>query len=763
VAGFEALEMQQLGTSRRIVALGAVLGAAAACGAPSSGEPTEADIAARYPHDDRTSQHFQANPDFHPQPADFALQRRALTREGEVLVIEGGPGTVTVGGVGAFGITEDNQIAIVQEVLAQYPDEFDTIQIYTSFVDQAHQGIAYYQGLRNTVAGIGISGFDSRAAYGLGDTGRLSGFSNMNSMLMWGNGSFDGLNAVEGYYHGVIAHELSHRWLFHVLFTDPSGNTNSSLLGRDDAHWSRLAHAYGSVHDGNFFVDNGDGSFTNQGTDKGFSPLELYAMGRIPAEAVEDFFYLTEATLEGEALNKLSSIPVNAMVRGNRVDVAMSQVVDEMGPRNPPYGFESPYYRAAFVLVTAPGEARQEWAPHLAKLQEVQAGFPETWRRWTGGGICTQVTARCPEPILGLAEVTVSDGNDDIPAPGEQVQVHLSAQNVGLGGAEGATVRLEAVGDTVTVQSTEAKALPVVPQGGSAALSEAFDITISADTECAQFVTLRAIFTAREGPTFSEDFTINVGTRVVRADPLNEAPNWTVDPDDTDTALKGVWEFGDPELVTVLGLVLQPDDDHTPGDGKLSFNTGLARGNFFSDNDVDGGRTTLESPVFALGDTLDPILTFYYWHMAADLSRPGEPGPVEGSDLLVQASNDGGATWADLGTLSERTTEWSRAAFRIRDAVAPSNRVRFRFVIADETEMGTVEAGIDDLEIIDFVEGCDIDLPDPDPDPEPTPNPDGDRDTGGCGCTAAEAGGASGLAFMVGLLGLAVLSRRRGR
>ncbi|CAN0545113.1 unnamed protein product, partial [Laminaria digitata] len=105
---------------------------------------------------------------------------------GEVLIVEGDAETVTVGGPDAYGITDANQVAIVQQVLAEYPDEFDTIQIYTSFIDQAHQGIAYYQGIRNDVAGIGTAGFNSRGNWGLDpDNGRLSGFSNMNSMLMW--------------------------------------------------------------------------------------------------------------------------------------------------------------------------------------------------------------------------------------------------------------------------------------------------------------------------------------------------------------------------------------------------------------------------------------------------------------------------------------------------------------------------------------------------------------------------------------------------
>ena len=60
------------------------------------------------------------------------------------------------------------------------------------------------------VTGLGIDTFNGRPDWGLPEQGRLSGFSNMNSALMWGGGSFDGLNVITGRYHAVIAQELSH-------------------------------------------------------------------------------------------------------------------------------------------------------------------------------------------------------------------------------------------------------------------------------------------------------------------------------------------------------------------------------------------------------------------------------------------------------------------------------------------------------------------------------------------------------------------------
>lgn len=735
--------------------LGLALLPAFACG------PAGSDVSVPEIHpsflDGDMSQGFKPNPDFHPIQQEIAIKRSALSLEGEILVLEGDAMTVSQNGLGRFGISEDNQRAIVAQVLAMYPDVFDTIQIYTTFEDQAHAGFAYYQGIKNEVSGIGKMQFNSRPAWGLPAVGgRLSGFSNMNSMLMWGNGSFSGLNEVEGYYHGVIAHELSHRWLFNITFRDANNMKNFSLLGRDNAHWSTLAQAFGSVHDGRLYRDNGDDTFTNQGTDMGFSPLELYAMGRLSADDVDDFYFIRNATDEaGDPLERTSNVRTGDVVSGERVNVTMQMVLDDLMPRIPPPLTEAPYYRAAFILVTEPGEPRSSWEQHLNVLQDVAEDFPTTWNNWTGGSMCTKVSELCPEPEIVLGNYEIIDDGDGIIAPGEQFSVKVFGQNIGIGTAEGVVVEVVAENAATSVQ-TGAQNAPPLPFGEVIEIGT-FMVTASSTISCDVGLPLAVRFTTTQGPVFEESIELGVGSRELRFDPLNEAPDWRVNPDGTDNATGGLWALGEPEMGGVNGVMTQPGADHTPGDAKLAFMTGPELQGFVSTNDLDGGRTTLESPVFAIGDAVDPSLVFYVWRTAYDFSTP-EPTALS-APLIVYVSNDGGTTYEELGSFDENTEDWTRVSFRIRDAVALTNRMRFRFEIADESQggRGTIEAGIDDLSIVNFLAECSMDVETPDA--GVSGGGGGGDDGGGCGCQ--DAGGSTSWWAAFAVLALAMLGRRR--
>jgi hypothetical protein len=697
----------------------------------------EAPARSAYSNDTSKNRGFVPNPAFVPVTPAIGTKRSKLSLEDEVVVLEGDAATVSAAGGGSFGITEGNQVAIVQAVLAEHPDVFDTIQIYTSFVDDAHVGTAYYQSISNAVQGIGIDAFDGRAGWGLAGPGRLSGFSNMNSMLMWGGGSFADLNQIGGRYHAVIGQELSHRWLFHMLFDD-GGGPRDDLIGRQGAHWSRLAHSEGSVQDGQWWEKVSDRLFRNRGTDLGFAPLDLYAMGFIGSEEVPDFFYLTGATLDGNPLGKESPVPSGVEVVADDHPVTMADVLRAMGPRNPPVATETPYYRAAFVLVTAPGEPRSSWGPHLDVLKEVARDFPESWRRWTEGSsaLCTKVSERCPEPKLGLAGHRVIDGNDGLVAAGESFDLHLSLINAGLGTARNVAVEVVPIGAGSTVSGSPA-ILPSIGEGAIAEVPSAFRVAVSSTVACGDAIAFALRYRTEEGPVFSGELTIGVGTKQLRIDPLDEAPDWVVDPEELDTAIRGKWELGEPELVAALGVVTQPPEDHSPGESKLAFLTGAAKGDAFSANDLDGGATTLESPAFALRGTRDPKVVFWYWRRAVDLSVDPEVEIGRDAAIVVQVTNDGGATWTELGRVVDQTKEWKREAFRIRDAVEPTHRTKFRFIVTDESRNGTVEAGIDDVEIVDFLDTCEIDVPGPAPDAGTGGEEPDER--GGC----SSAGGAS--------------------
>ncbi len=154
-----------------------------------------------------------------------------------------------------------------------------------------------------------------------------------------------------------------------------------------------------------------------------------------------------------------------------------------------------------------------------------------------------------------------------------------------------------------------------------------------------------------------------------------------------DDATTGRWERADP-----VGTAYQPEDDHTPAPGTMCFVTGNALpGQPAGTADVDGGRTTLTSPEFDLaGATWAEIAYWRYYVLETSLD----------DQFTVDLSNDGGATWTNLETVSA-TTGWTRAAFPLDQLpLAATDRMRLRFVATDEGAGSLVEALIDDIAIV---------------------------------------------------------------
>jgi len=235
-----------------------------------------------------------------------------------------------------------------------------------------------------------------------------------------------------------------------------------------------------------------------------------------------------------------------------------------------------------------------------------------------------------------------------------------------------------------------------------------------------------------------------------------------VNPDGTDTAGDGVWSLGVPEAIQgPAGVLTQPPRDHSIGDAELAFMTQPRSDGLFARSDVDGGRTTLESPIFALGETRDPTVRVWVWRTAYDFTER-EPVPLE-NPLTIEVSNDGGATWSVVREFREQTTEWTPVDIRLRTPVLdirPTNRMQFRFWIEDDTRngVGNIEAGIDDLEIFDFLPGCPGLIPPEEPvDPGPVTGGDDEDESGGCRAVGADAPVV--LAVLLG--GLALMRRRR--
>lgn len=163
-----------------------------------------------------------------------------------------------------------------------------------------------------------------------------------------------------------------------------------------------------------------------------------------------------------------------------------------------------------------------------------------------------------------------------------------------------------------------------------------------------------------------------------------------------DDATAGVWTRGIPVGSTEQGDPVQVNEDATAY-GSYCFLTGngAATGESAASHDVDGGRTTLRSPLFRLDNLADAKLRFKY-------AYSNDRGPQKGGDFFrVQISNDGGESWVNLIQTSVSSDGWQDASFKLEDFVAPTENMILQFVAEDFAPPSLVEAAVDEI----FIEG----------------------------------------------------------
>jgi hypothetical protein len=161
-----------------------------------------------------------------------------------------------------------------------------------------------------------------------------------------------------------------------------------------------------------------------------------------------------------------------------------------------------------------------------------------------------------------------------------------------------------------------------------------------------------------------------------------------------DNATTGQWELADP-----IGTAAQPEDDATPAPGVLAFITGQCDGPNCSGgcdlecNDVDGGRTTLLSPVYDLAGAVEAKIKYDRWYSNDTGSSPGEL-------WIVKVSNDAGANWTTVEHTSEADASWSSRGVDLNALFGAPNQVQLRFEARDFLGDTIVEAGVDDIRIL---------------------------------------------------------------
>ena len=150
----------------------------------------------------------------------------------------------------------------------------------------------------------------------------------------------------------------------------------------------------------------------------------------------------------------------------------------------------------------------------------------------------------------------------------------------------------------------------------------------------------------------------------------------------------------------------QPEDDHTPAPGTDAWITGQQPAGAtlatLGTNDVDGGPTTLVSPVIDLSGYADPRISYWRWYHN---SPPN--GATPNTDIFEVFITSDGVNFEVVEILGNPNgipdphTEggWIFHSFRVLDIpnISLTNQVQMHFVARDDPPGSIVEAGIDDF------------------------------------------------------------------
>jgi len=173
-------------------------------------------------------------------------------------------------------------------------------------------------------------------------------------------------------------------------------------------------------------------------------------------------------------------------------------------------------------------------------------------------------------------------------------------------------------------------------------------------------------------------------------------PNWQLGMSG-DNATSGLWIREDPVGTVYNGVQCQPEDDHTAAPGVKCFVTGNGSvGGAAGDQDVDGGCTTLGSPVFDLSGVDQAFVTYWRWFGMMGLSTD--------DDFLVEVSSNGGTNWVNLETVPDNDNVWRRVSKDLTQVITLTDQVTFRFRACDLNSGGLIEAAIDDFSVEVFTQ-----------------------------------------------------------
>ncbi|MDM7914959.1 MAG: C25 family cysteine peptidase [Candidatus Eisenbacteria bacterium] len=317
-------------------------------------------------------------------------------------------------------------------------------------------------------------------------------------------------------------------------------------------------------------------------------------------------------------------------------------------------------------------------------------GFTVTARanegEWNGG-----FALRVQAPVLVPGNLVIDDSapggdGDGVVEPGETFFLQAWLSNTGHSDARSLIGMLSSTSPHVVIEDPEGASVRV-PVGSNGLLS-AFAIRVLPGCPSPAVVPLRIDVTNEAGFAATLAYEVQVGDWV---DDVETDRGWALGAAG-DNATTGQWVRVDPNGTTYNGQPAQAEDDHTAA-GTLCFVTGQGSvGGAAGEADLDGGKTTLLTPVSDLGNAVSASIGYWRWYTNDLGNSPG----LDWWDVDVTSD---GTNWVHLEHTQASANSWNSYQFDLGAYVPLTSHVQLRFVAEDVSPGSLIEAAVDDFSL----------------------------------------------------------------
>ena len=288
--------------------------------------------------------------------------------------------------------------------------------------------------------------------------------------------------------------------------------------------------------------------------------------------------------------------------------------------------------------------------------------------------------------------------------PGNTYATELSIFNSGLGDSNGLlTVSIDSP-DELLFFETESVEVGTLDSRSAINLGDILSVSISQSAPSGISTEIILKITDEDGYEYISNIEIIIGTPIVLAQyDFEESLDWTIGSND-DNATAGIWELAIPVATSYNGNQAQPGIDHSEN-GEKCFITGAATSpGSVGYDDVDGGKTTLLSPIFDFSDETEVLVSYWRWYTNNVGDNPGT------DRWKVEVTSDNGVSWEILEETSQSQNNWVQKTFLLSNYnIDFTDQVQFRFIAEDINNIGDtgtggsiVEAAIDDFTVSSF-------------------------------------------------------------